>query len=139
MVTSTESLQPPGTAAPTLVGRERERTHLRDHLAAAMDGREQVVLIGGEAGNGKTTLAALIGREAAARGALVLTGHCYDLIATPPYGLWLDLVAGYHLGRFRSLFPVEQVDEVREGYDAAQICMNGQSCVTGVPNHTKPI
>ena len=31
------------------------------------------------------------GREAAARGARVLTGACYDLTNTPPYGPWLDL------------------------------------------------
>jgi len=53
------------------------------------------VLIGGEAGIGKTTLAQALGCEAAQRGALVLTGRCYDLTETPPYGPWTDLFGEY--------------------------------------------
>lgn len=77
--------------APPLVGRERERAILRDHLDAALAGQGSLVLISGEAGIGKTTLADALCREAAAQGALVLTGHCYDLTETPPYGLWVEL------------------------------------------------
>ena len=52
-------------------------------------------MIGGEAGIGKTTLVRTLAREAADAGILVLTGHCYDLSTTPPYGPWLDLAARY--------------------------------------------
>ena len=80
---------------PLLVGRAREQAWLSHHLAAALAGQGSLVLIGGEAGIGKTALAETLGREAAAQGALVLTGRCYDLTATPPYGPWLDLLAAY--------------------------------------------
>jgi predicted ATPase len=78
---------------PLLVGRERELTTLREHLAAALAGRGGLVLIGGEAGIGKTTLAEATLREAADGGATVLVGRCYDLTETPPYGPWRDLFA----------------------------------------------
>ena len=78
-----------------LVGRDRELGALRDHLAAAIAGRGSLVLIGGEAGIGKTSLAETICHEAEERGALVLVGRCYDLSETPPYGPWLELFARY--------------------------------------------
>src|SRR5438093_8863689 len=83
----------PGAQPPPLVGRERERALLAAHLAAALDGRGSLVLIGGEAGIGKTALAEALGEEAAAAGALVLVGRCYDLTETPPYGPWVELLA----------------------------------------------
>ena len=56
-----------------------------------LGGRGRLVLLGGEAGIGKTTLARDLADEATARGVRVLTGACYDLTNTPPYGPWLDL------------------------------------------------
>ena len=83
--------QPPSVAADLpLVGREREQATLRDALAAALAGRGSLVLIGGEAGIGKTALAEATLAEAAASGALVLVGRCYDLTETPPYGPWAE-------------------------------------------------
>ena len=78
-----------------LVGREREQVFLREELAATLSGHGRLILLGGEAGIGKTTLARDLAQDAAARGGCVLTGHCYDLTNTPPYGPWLDLVATY--------------------------------------------
>jgi len=82
-------------ASPVLVGREREQVFLREELAAALSGHGRLILLGGEAGIGKTTLARDLARDAAARDFCVLSGHCYDLTNTPPYGPWLDLVATY--------------------------------------------
>jgi DNA-binding CsgD family transcriptional regulator len=84
-------------SAGLLVGRAREQNFLREELAVAFGGRGRLVLLGGEAGIGKTTLARDLAGEAATRGARVLTGHCYDLTNAPPYGPWLDLAAGYDL------------------------------------------
>jgi DNA-binding CsgD family transcriptional regulator len=77
------------------VGRARELDLLRAHLASALGGHGRLVLVGGEAGIGKTTLIQAVGAEAVTQGALVLTGHCYDLTATPPYGPWFDLAESY--------------------------------------------
>src|SRR5262245_5297864 len=66
-------------AAPLLVGRERELAILRAALASAFAGRGGLALIGGEAGIGKTALAEALLGQAAARGALLLVGRCYDL------------------------------------------------------------
>jgi DNA-binding CsgD family transcriptional regulator len=81
--------------APVLIGRRQEQELLRGELASAVSGFGQLILLGGEAGIGKTSLARELAREAAARGLCVLTGHCYDLTNTPPYGPWLDLFADY--------------------------------------------
>ena len=82
-------------ASPLLVGRTREQIFLREELTAAMNGRGGLVLLGGEAGIGKTTLTRELASEAERSGDIVLTGHCYDLTNTPPYGPWLNLVAAY--------------------------------------------
>ena len=50
-----------------LVGRERDLGVLRDHLASAVSGTGGLVLIGGEAGMGKTMLAHAICHEAEER------------------------------------------------------------------------
>jgi len=83
---------PPPSA---LVGRDREIVVLREHLTAALAGRGSLVLIGGEAGIGKTALAEAICGDARAQGALVLVGRCYDRSETPPYGPFLELLRGY--------------------------------------------
>jgi hypothetical protein len=76
---------------PSLIGRDRERAVLRERFAAACAGRGGLVLIGGEAGVGKTTLTESLAYEAATDGALVRTGRCYDLMETPPYGPWTEI------------------------------------------------
>ncbi len=80
----------PGDAV-SLVGRDRELAILRRQLDAALDGRSSLVLIGGDAGIGKTALAEDACRAASDQGFLVLIGHCYDLTETPPYGPWTEI------------------------------------------------
>ncbi len=81
----------PALVPSALVGRERELGILREHLSAALGGQGSLVLIGGEAGIGKTALAEALCQDAKERGALVLVGRCYDLTETPAYGPWIDL------------------------------------------------
>src|SRR5262249_4221711 len=83
------------SAPPLLVGREGEQGILRERLDAALAGRGSLVLIGGEAGIGKTALAEWLRREAAEQDVSVLVGRCYALSETPPYGPWLECVARY--------------------------------------------
>jgi DNA-binding NarL/FixJ family response regulator len=83
---------------PSLHGREQPLTLLREWLAAAMAGHGRLVLLGGTAGVGKTTLIEALAGEAAGQGALALTGRCYDLTETPPYGPWADLFDRYAPG-----------------------------------------
>lgn len=78
-----------------IVGRSAERALLHEQLAEAMRGHGRLAIVGGEVGIGKTTLARDLAHDAVERGAAVLTGYCYDLTATPPYGPWLDLAARY--------------------------------------------
>jgi DNA-binding CsgD family transcriptional regulator len=88
--TGTASLRLP----PLLVGRSREQEILRAELAAARGGHGRLVLLGGEAGIGKSTLAQDLVATTVAHTTRVLAGHCYDLTNTPPYGPWLDLFQG---------------------------------------------
>jgi tetratricopeptide (TPR) repeat protein/transcriptional regulator with XRE-family HTH domain len=89
----------------TIVGRERERSMLSGCLDEAIDGRGRLVLISGEAGIGKTTLASVLCREALEQSAVVLIGHCYDQTVTPPYGPWLELTEQYSAGSRLPLLP----------------------------------
>src|SRR3954470_12452895 len=73
-------------------GRDRELGALRAALAGALAGAGRLVLLGGDAGIGKTALAAVLCREAADAGVAILSGHCYDGTETPPYGAWLEVV-----------------------------------------------
>ena len=80
---------------PSLVGRGRELDLLRHQFDAALAGRGGLVLIGGEAGIGKTALAEALCREAADARRAVLIGRCFDLAETPPYGPWVELFRRY--------------------------------------------
>ena len=50
-----------------------------------------MILVGGEAGMGKTTLVEDLSIQAEEVGCLVLWGHAYDLSVTPPRSLARDL------------------------------------------------
>ena len=67
------------TASGGLFGRDRELDAADEVLATVASGVPQALLVGGDAGIGKTTLVAHIGDRARDRGFTVLTGHCLDL------------------------------------------------------------
>ncbi|WP_079252365.1 helix-turn-helix transcriptional regulator [Streptomyces sp. MP131-18] len=67
------------TVSPVFVGRAPERTALAEGLAEATDGRPQAVLIGGEAGVGKTRLVEEFLRQAGDAGAVTAVGACVEV------------------------------------------------------------
>lgn len=83
---------PQGSGRPLLVGRSRERGLLHSQLREALAGKGGLVILSGEAGIGKTSLAEDACRNASDAGALVLAGNCYDRSETPPYGPWVEIL-----------------------------------------------
>jgi tetratricopeptide (TPR) repeat protein len=90
---------PAGAAAETeavaripLIGRDQERAELVRLLDGAMAGHGSFVLIGGEAGVGKTHLTRAILAEAERRGCLTLTGHCSEMEGAPPYVPFIEML-----------------------------------------------
>jgi class 3 adenylate cyclase/tetratricopeptide (TPR) repeat protein/RecA/RadA recombinase len=84
----------PARCAPTttagFVGRDTERALLDDALKMVRsEGRHRVVLIGGEPGMGKTTLATECARAAHAEGAIALFGRANEDLSVP-YGPWAE-------------------------------------------------
>ena len=73
---------------PFLLGRDGDIAELDEALGLAAQGTPQVVLVGGDAGIGKTTLVAVLERRAVELGFTVATGHCLDIeagICSPPW------------------------------------------------------
>jgi predicted ATPase len=74
-----------GVTSPVTVGRDREIARLERAFEAAAAGTPRVVVIGGEAGVGKTRLVADACRRLESEGALVLTGGCVAFGPHTPY------------------------------------------------------
>lgn len=78
-----------GLAFP-FVGRALEKARLQSCINSVMDGRGSLMLAGGEAGVGKTTLLQEV--IAAADGCLTVIGRCPGPGETPAYGPWLEVI-----------------------------------------------
>ena len=74
------------------VGRSQERARLTECLKAAGGGDRQVVLVGGDAGIGKTSLVSKLSAEALADGAVVVAGRCDEELGIP-YQAWSEAFA----------------------------------------------
>ncbi|HYM67268.1 MAG TPA: AAA family ATPase, partial [Patescibacteria group bacterium] len=121
---------------PVLVGRELELTDLEDALLAANRGEGQIVLVGGEAGIGKTRLATELERRALRVRMTALSGGCSEAELALPYLPFLEAFGNYlatadldevrrSLGSLRRelahLFPqLEPESEPRESGDPTQ-------------------
>jgi tetratricopeptide (TPR) repeat protein len=82
------------TQSVPLVGRDHVLSELRQALTQAEARRGQLVLVSGEPGIGKSTLADIVGREAGERGAAVVFGRAWELAEAPPYfPVWSGLRA----------------------------------------------
>lgn len=73
-----------------LVGRAAHLQAGVDALESTIAGRGRLLLLTGEAGIGKTTLAREVADRAAAAGAVVRTGACWETEQLPPFTPWLD-------------------------------------------------
>jgi len=73
-----------------LSGRSAEQSVLREALAKAVRGAGAVQLITGEAGIGKTRLAAELAAEAQAAGAQAVCGRAWECGGAPPYWPWIE-------------------------------------------------
>ncbi len=85
-----------GSVTPTFVGRAAEREVLSVSLKVLPDEGRRVVLLSGEPGIGKTTLASSFAKEAFETGAVVLYGHCDEDLGIP-YQAWSEALG--HLVR----------------------------------------
>jgi DNA-binding SARP family transcriptional activator/tetratricopeptide (TPR) repeat protein len=97
-----------------LVGRARELDVLEEYWGDAVAGTRQLVLLAGDAGIGKTRLAAELARRALDDGALVLYGR-FDEEALAPYQPVVEMVRGWSSGA--SLEPLRD----RLGVRAAEL------------------
>ncbi|HEY2304582.1 MAG TPA: AAA family ATPase [Streptosporangiaceae bacterium] len=80
------------SATSWLIGRDEVLAVLRASFDQATAGRGHLVLIGGEAGIGKTAVAMAAADRAAARGALVLWGRCSETEWAPAFWPWAQVV-----------------------------------------------
>ncbi len=77
---------------PVLIGRAADLTALHVLIDQAKRGEEQVALISGEAGIGKSRLVAETKTYAANQGFLLLQGNCFQADRAFPYAPFLDLL-----------------------------------------------
>ena len=80
---------------PVLVRREDELAAMEDALLAARRGESRFVALAGEAGIGKTRLAAELAREARELGCTVLAGACSDAELALPYLPFVEAIGNY--------------------------------------------
>src|SRR5688572_28491426 len=107
----------------TIVGRARELAALRACLGRLLSRDGGLVLVNGQAGIGKTTLVRELAELAADRGALVLSGGCYDLTTPSPYGPWIEIVSGYRDGDAKPQPPNILGPEVNAGELTSQFAL----------------
>jgi DNA-binding SARP family transcriptional activator/class 3 adenylate cyclase len=83
------------TPGGAFVGRQRELAELLGGLDDAFAGRGRLFLLGGEPGIGKSRLAEELTARAAARGARVLVGRCWEAGGAPAYWPWVQSLRTY--------------------------------------------
>ena len=77
-----------------LIGRDHPAGVLHAEIGRATESHGGLVLVTGEAGIGKTTLVTDAMEVARQRGALVLSGSCWDSSAAPGFWPWVQVVRG---------------------------------------------
>ena len=85
----------PALPMPTLVGRDRELALLHDAIEQGNSSRGQVVMLAGEPGVGKTSLAEDLAFYARNRDVWVLWGRCHEGQGAPAYWPWVQIIRAY--------------------------------------------
>ncbi len=83
----------------TFIGRAPQLAALDNWLTQVGQGSGQVVLVGGEAGIGKSRLVTEARRRADQRGWQMVQGHCFEPDVVFPYAPLIDLLRTYLAGR----------------------------------------
>ncbi len=86
--------QPPLTL---LVGREEEKQILGEAFQEAQQGGGNIVLIRGEPGIGKSSLASSFAEEVKGEAAWVVYGQCHETLGSPPFWPWLQILRNLQL------------------------------------------
>ena len=81
--------------SPVLVGRDSELSTLEDSLLSALRGDGGVVIVGGEAGMGKTRLVNTLADRARRLGCVVVAGGCSEAELSLPYLPFLEAIGNY--------------------------------------------
>lgn len=81
-----------------LIGRDQQVRILQDLITRTLDSHGGLALISGDAGVGKTALAATAAQHAQSRGLLVLNGACWDPGSAPDYWPWVQVVRALRSG-----------------------------------------
>ena len=97
-------MNPPGPGmqleqSTPLVDRDVELEELESALTDAITGRGRLMLIAGEAGMGKTSLAEVLGERAGGAGVLPLWGRAWENAGAPVYWPWTQLLRRLLEGR----------------------------------------
>src|SRR4030095_8640138 len=104
------SIQYQRPAARPFVGREKEFAELQRRLNAAMSGECQLVLVGGEAGIGKTRLLDELETLAKVRNVSVLHGRFAEIDRALPYQAYSDTIQEYFRNKSSSSTPTDFSD-----------------------------
>jgi len=94
-----DSLATTNVTAGRFVGREHELALLRQALDDARDGHGRLVMLVGEPGIGKATLAGEFERIARQHGAQVLWGRCWEGDGAPAFWPWVQVIRDYAAGQ----------------------------------------
>jgi predicted ATPase len=107
----------PRVSSPVLVGRSGQLSALDTALAEASRGRPSAVMIGGEAGVGKSRLVSEFAERSRGMGARVLTGGCLELGAeglpfAPFTAVLREVVRDLGVARIAELMPAGATREL---------------------------
>jgi predicted ATPase/class 3 adenylate cyclase len=111
-----ETAPPAPAPSSTTLGRDVELTLLRTAVDDTMKGRGHLLLLAGEPGIGKTTLANEAAAYAAARGALVAWGACWEGEGSPAFWPWIQVIRTYAAALDDELLAADA------GVAAAELC-----------------